>query len=116
AGPPGGGRPGGARRAAATAAVSPAGGASAAGATAATAGASRSPIASPRVRGSGGPEPPSAIGRQAEPVAAAQHGLDDLRVGWIVLDLAAQVLHVRVDGALIPLELVSSHPADEFEP
>src|SRR5262249_54905064 len=69
-------------------------------------------LAPPGLRGPGGPVPPSAIGRRAEPVAAAQHGLDDLRVGGIVLDLAAQVLHVRVDGALIPLELVSPHPVD----
>ena len=102
--------------AAANAAVSPASSAIAASATAANASASRSPIASPRVTGSGGPEPPSAIGRQAEPVAAAQHGLDDLRAGGIVLDLAAQVLHVRVNGALVPLELVSPHSVDELEP
>src|SRR5947209_526923 len=34
----------------------------------------------------------SVIARQAEPVAAAEHGHDDARVRRILLDLAAQVL------------------------
>src|SRR5215469_14749004 len=112
--------------AAAKAAVSPASSAIAASATAANISASRSPIASPRgpgsrepgsrVPGPGRSESSSAIARQAEPVAAAQHGLDDLRVAGLILDLAAQVLHVRVDSALIPLELISAHPVDQLEP
>src|SRR5215831_3907890 len=116
--------------AAANAAVSPASSAIAASATAANIRASRSPIASPRepgsrepgsrvpgsrVPGPGRSESSSAIARQAEPVAAAQHGLDDLRVAGLILDLAAQVLNVRVDSALIPLELISAHPVDQLE-
>jgi hypothetical protein len=36
------------------------------------------------------PAAPSVIAGQVQPVAAAQHGLDDQRMGRVVLDLAAQ--------------------------
>jgi hypothetical protein len=50
----------------------------------------------------------SVIAGQPEPVAAAQRGLHDHRMARVGLDLAAQVLHVRVDGPLIALELMSA--------
>ena len=59
--------------------------------------------------------PRSAVALEAEPVAATQHGLDDLRAGGISLDLAAQVLHVRVDGPLIAVELIPADPVDQLE-
>ena len=95
--------------AAVNAAVSPASSATAASATARNASASRSAMV-PCGEGR------SSITGQAEPVAAAQHGLHDLRVGWLGLDLAAQVLHMRVDGALIALELVPADPVDQLIP
>src|SRR6202167_6223977 len=68
--------------------------------------ASGRPSASPRAAGRcGGPAPPSAIAGEAQPVTAAQHCLDDPGVGGLLLDLAAHDHHVRVDGALVPLEL-----------
>src|SRR5438477_5843222 len=60
--------------------------------------------------------PRSAVALEAQPVAATQHGLDDLRAGRISLDLAAQVLHVRVDGPLITVELIPADPVDQLEP
>src|SRR5215470_2343655 len=93
--------------AAENAAVSPASSATARRATLTKARASRSLI---------GPEPPDlAISGQAEPVAAPEHRLDDLRVALIFLDLAAQVLHVRVDRALVTLELVPTHPVNQLQ-
>src|SRR5579871_4268812 len=41
--------------------------------------------------------PALAITGEAEPVAAAENGLHDLRVGRVLLDLAPEVLDVRVD-------------------
>ena len=79
--------------AAANAAVSPASSATAASATVTNARASRRPSALPRVAGPGAAAW-SVIAGQAEPVTAAQDGLDDPGIGRIVLDLAAQVLHV----------------------
>ena len=38
--------------------------------------------------------------RGREHVAAAPHGLDYLRIGWIQLELAAQAAHLRVDAAV----------------
>ncbi len=58
----------------------------------------------------------SVIAGQAQPVPAAQDRLHDLRPGRVLLDLAAQVLHVRVDGALVPLELIPADPVDQLEP
>jgi catechol 2,3-dioxygenase-like lactoylglutathione lyase family enzyme len=58
----------------------------------------------------------SVVAGQAEPVAAAQHCLDDLRAARVFLDLAAQVLHVRVDGAFVALELMPPDPVDQLEP
>src|ERR1700677_1552644 len=58
--------------------------------------------------GGGDAEGSSAIAGQAEPVAAAEHGHDHPRVGRVVLDLAPEVLHVRVDCALVAFELVAS--------
>src|SRR6185437_8395489 len=55
-----------------------------------------------------------AIPAQAQAVAPAQHGLDDLGPGRVHLDLPAQVLHVRVDAALIALELVAAGPVDDL--
>src|SRR6185437_6111603 len=90
--------------------------ATAASATARNASASRSPRVLPRW------PPPAARGReasviagQAEPVAAAKHGHDDAGVPRVVLDLAAQVLHVRVDRPLVAFELVSPHLVDQLE-
>jgi hypothetical protein len=34
----------------------------------------------------------------------------------VFLDLAAQVLHTRVDGALVCLELMPPDPVDQLEP
>src|SRR5215469_6750343 len=63
-----------------------------------------------------GPAPAGlAIPGQAEPVAPAEYGLDDLRVTGILLDLAAQVLHVRVDRPLVALELIPANPVDQLE-
>src|SRR3984957_13220180 len=53
---------------------------------------------------------------QAEAVAAAQHGLDDLRLAGVGLDLAPQVLDVRVDAALVALELVAARAVDDLVP
>src|SRR5881398_3499703 len=47
-----------------------------------------------------------AIAGQAQAVTATEDRLHDPRIARIGLDLAAQVLHVRVHGPLIPLELV----------
>src|SRR5581483_7944797 len=58
----------------------------------------------------------SVIAAQSQPVATAQDGPDDAGTGRILLDLAAQVLDVRVDGALISVELVAAHPVDQLEP
>src|SRR5580693_2072634 len=58
----------------------------------------------------------SVIAGQAQPVPAAQDRLHDLRPGRVLLDLAAQVLHVRVDGALVALELIPADPVDQLEP
>jgi trimeric autotransporter adhesin len=80
--------------AAANAAVSPASRATAASATPTKASASRRPSAPPRPSRPGVAAAGSVITGQAEPVAAAEHGLHDLRITRIVLDLAAQVLHV----------------------
>src|SRR5207248_5680705 len=98
--------------AAANAAVSPASSATAASATVRKARASRRPSVPPRgtvpVSGAGpggGAGPGSVIAGQAEPVTAAQDGLHDPGIARILLNLAAQVLHVRVDGALVALEL-----------
>src|SRR4029079_4226981 len=123
--------------AAANAAVSPASSATAASATLRKASASRRPSVPPRGTASirtpsgciasgggaapacavpGGAGPGSVIAGQAEAVTAAEHGLHDLGVAGILLDLAAQVLHVRVDGALVPFELVPAHPVDQLEP
>src|SRR5207245_9598058 len=52
------------------------------------------------------------IPRHAEAVPGAEDGLDDARVLRIALDLAAQVLHVRVDGARVARELVAASPVD----
>src|SRR6185437_3128155 len=71
--------------------------------------ASRSPSVSARA-------PRSVIAGQAQPVTAAEDGLDNARIGRIVLDLAPQVLHMRVDGSLVALELISPHPVDQLEP
>src|SRR6185369_13289311 len=97
---------------AANAAVSPASSATAASATLRKASASRRPSVPPRgtasagtpsgcIASRGGAGPGSVIVGQAEAVTAAEHGLHDLGVAGILLDLAAQVLHVRVDGALV---------------
>src|SRR5262249_25194413 len=91
--------------AAVNAAASPASSATAASATPRKAKASRRPSASLRVPGRLGSA--SAISGQPQAVATAQDRLHDPRVAGIVLDLAAQVLHVRVHRALIPLELVA---------
>src|SRR5690348_13710697 len=64
----------------------------------------------------GGAGPGSVIAGQAEPVTTAEDGLHDPGISRIFLDLAAQVLHVRVDGALVALELVPAHPVDQLEP
>src|SRR6185437_8932019 len=100
--------------AAANAAARTASSATAASATPIKASASRRPIGSPREPAR--PAPGSAIAGQAQAVAAAEDRLHDLRVGGIGLDLAAQVLHVRVNGPLIPLELVPPDPVDQLEP
>ena len=112
--------------AAASAAVSPASRATAASATERKASASRRPSVLPRDAGvDAGPAgeadadagtPASLIAGQAQPVPAAQDRLHDLRLGRVLLDLAAQVLHVRVDGALVPLELIPADPVDQLEP
>src|SRR5689334_10532756 len=60
--------------------------------------------------------PDSAIAGQAQAVTATEDRLHDPRVGGIGLDLAAQVLHVRVHGPLIPLELIPPDPVDQLEP
>src|SRR5690242_21906160 len=97
--------------AAANAAVSPARSAIAASATPRNARASRRPRVPPRggtegsVAADGCLGAGSVIPGQAEPVAAAEDGLHDPGVARIVLDLAPQVLHVRVDGTLVTLEL-----------
>src|SRR6185437_9222653 len=109
-------------------AVSTANSATAASATLRNASASRSPRVLPRPAGRGGPASgpgragsvpagpvPSVIAGQAEPVAAAEHGHDDDRVRRVLLDLAAEVLHVRVDRPLVALELVPAHPVDQLE-
>src|SRR5882757_5821200 len=83
--------------------------ATAASATPRNASASRSPRVLPRWPPPGGGSGASVIAGQAEPVAAAEHGHDDARVRRVILDLAAQVLHVRVDRPLVALELVSPH-------
>src|SRR5215469_12008341 len=57
----------------------------------------------------------SVIATQAEPVPPAEHRRDDLRAGRIGLNLAPQVLYVRVDGALIALELITPYPVDQLE-
>src|ERR1700722_5930337 len=59
---------------------------------------------------------PSVIAAQAKSVPSAQHRRDDLRITRILLDLAAQVLHVRVDDALVALELIAADPVDELKP
>ena len=105
--------------AAANAAVSPASSATAASATARNASARRRPSVPPRAGCpviAGSVIAGSVIAGQAEPVTAAQDGLDDPGVAGIVLDLAAQVLHMRVDGALIAFELIPPHPVDQLEP
>src|ERR1700689_3880895 len=67
----------------------------------------------PSAEGGGGDaEGSSAIAGQAEPVAAAEHGHDHPRVGRVVLDLAPEVLHMRVDRALIAFELVAPYLVD----
>src|ERR1700730_12190491 len=100
--------------AAAKAAVSPASRATAVSATERKASASRRPSVLPREAAAGpgpggdaaaGSGPASVIAGQAQPVPAAQDRLHDLRPGRVLLDLAAQILHVRVDGALVALEL-----------
>src|ERR1700722_1310925 len=58
----------------------------------------------------------SVIAGQAEPVAAAEHGHDHPRVSRIVLDLAPEVLHMRVDRALVAFELVAPHLVDQLKP
>src|SRR5579859_4908831 len=103
--------------AAARAAVSPASRATAASATDRKARASRRPRVLPRkAETEAGAGPASVISGQAQPVAAAQDRLHDLRPGRVLLDLAAQVLHVRVDGALVALELIPADPVDQLEP
>src|SRR4051794_21024536 len=52
----------------------------------------------------------------AEPVTPAEDGHDDLRMVRVPLDLPAQILHVGVDAALVPLELVAADAVDEFCP
>src|SRR3974390_3230589 len=51
---------------------------------------------------------------EAEPVTRSQHRLDDHGVTRVALDLAPQVLHVRIDGALVALELVAAYLVDEL--
>src|SRR6056297_3559226 len=58
----------------------------------------------------------SAIVIEPQPVAAADDGLHDPRLVRIELDLAAQVLHMAVDRALVPVELVPPNPVDELVP
>ena len=100
--------------AAANPAVSPATRATAARATEMKASASRSPRAVRRDAGTNGGPPPSVIAGEAQPVSAAHHGLHDPGPARILLDLAAQVLHVRIDGPLIPLELIPADPVDQL--
>ena len=57
-----------------------------------------------------------AIAGQAQAVTATEDRLHDPRIARIGLDLAAQVLDVRVHGPLIPLELVPADPVDQLEP
>src|SRR2546425_808862 len=56
----------------------------------------------------------SGIRRQAEAVPGAEDRLDDARVPGVPFDLAAEVLDVRVDGALISLELVAPYAVDQL--
>src|SRR4051812_41904593 len=39
--------------------------------------------------------------RHHQPIADAAHGLDDQRIGWVALNLAAQAIDLHVDGALV---------------
>src|SRR5262249_15375717 len=94
--------------------ATPPSGAPPASATPTKASASRRPSVSLRLPGGRGLA--SAIAGQPQAVAAAQDRLHDPRIAGIVLDLAAQVLHVRVHGALIPFELVATDPVDQLEP
>src|SRR5262249_50306471 len=92
--------------AAASTAVSPLSRATAVRATATNASDSRIP--------SGAVSLPLAIPAEAQAVATAEHGLDDLRPGGVRLDLPAEVLHVRIDAALVALELVPASPVDDL--
>src|SRR5579859_3369947 len=56
----------------------------------------------------------SGIGWQAQPVAGPDHRLHDRGVAWVRLDLAPEILHVRVDRALVTLELVASDSVDQL--
>src|SRR5215475_6164873 len=60
--------------------------------------------------------PRSAIPGQAEPVTAAKDGLHNSGVGGVLLDLAPQVLHVRVDRPLVAIEFVAADAVDQLEP
>src|SRR5205823_9623189 len=62
------------------------------------------PVRANRARASVRPRPCRSLAKVREPIAHAEHRE---QIAWIVrirLDLAAQVLDVRVDGALIGLE------------
>src|SRR5439155_24551346 len=62
------------------------------------------PIRANRARASVRPRPCRSLAKVREPIAHAEHRQ---QIAWIVrirLDLAAQILDVRVDGALVGVE------------
>ena len=56
------------------------------------------------------------VTRDAESIAGAEHCPDKDGFVRIELDLAAQVLHVRVNGSLAPVELVTPETVDQLSP
>src|SRR5512133_1847025 len=63
-------------------------------------------------RQASGPQARSLVTAQAQAVADPVHRLDDGRP--VGPELVAQVLHVRVDAALVAGELVAAHPVDQL--
>src|SRR3954447_18166912 len=55
-----------------------------------------------------------AIPRLTESISTAEHRGDNFRMTAVSLDLATKVLDVRIDAALVTLELVAADPIHEL--
>ena len=63
-----------------------------------------------------GPRAPfsSGVSHEAQSIATAEHCLEEPGLTVLELDLVAKVFDVRVDGALVAFELVTSDLVDQF--